>query len=499
MHKQGFKKFILMFFCSSWLALGFVLVVPVIIGGPMASAEEAATYIAPKLSIPIPGFSFKDYAIVQSGNKVSIPFIGAYISAMYRAVIGIGVIVAAVMIVYGGFLYILGSSMAQISNGKDKIVDALVGLILLFGAYTILSVVNPATIQMKPLLIDRTTTKFWTDYINGDTTPDMTIANLPPSPPMPSLPPGGAQAGGAVEAGGSPEQAQAAAGQGLNEEGFPTDGAADRHGNKGCATSAIIKYPPPKAMCNSMASCFEKYCSCNDGGCSIKSSDMPPGIATAADLVDFSDLLPDVKPKDFLKPLKPDQKSILWDQYGLWFNNAQPGAMKMRPEAKAALLKAGKIAKSEGYVVIAYPIYREPRDQIGPFCQRYHDAQKEGSKGAGGLALPGASPHQMGVAADVYLGKVVSGKLKQITAGGPVCNKSSNANQVDNAVSMGLANHKKLDSIMARAGFRRMCSEMWHYDYVGVYQGDCYQCAFPPNPPKGEMQNCTPKYQPSAP
>lgn len=74
-----------------------------------------------------------------------------YIALMFRYMLSIVVLAAAVMFIYGGFKYILGSSIPEISTAKQTMINATVGLLLSLGAYTILNTVNPATISLSRL------------------------------------------------------------------------------------------------------------------------------------------------------------------------------------------------------------------------------------------------------------------------------------------------------------------------------------------------------------
>jgi hypothetical protein len=118
---------------------------------PGANATSSFNAIVPQLNVPIPGLTFSNnLSIAPNGNQqqsVQVPFIGQYVSAAYRYLIAISVIAAAVMIIYGGFKYILGGTVQSIKSGKQTIIDAVIGLALVFGAYTILNVVSPPTLS----------------------------------------------------------------------------------------------------------------------------------------------------------------------------------------------------------------------------------------------------------------------------------------------------------------------------------------------------------------
>jgi hypothetical protein len=96
----------------------------------------------PVLNVYIPGLVF-DREVDSSKGVASIPFLAQYISAVYKYLLGISVITAAVMIVYGGFKYVMGATVPAISSGKETIQDAVIGLVILFSSVTILNTINP--------------------------------------------------------------------------------------------------------------------------------------------------------------------------------------------------------------------------------------------------------------------------------------------------------------------------------------------------------------------
>lgn len=91
-----------------------------------------------KLSYPLGGVT----AVKGFRNLVALGF---------NYGVSIAAVVAAVMFVYGGFRYILGTAAENISRGKEIMIDASVGLLLTLGAMTILRTINPATLDMTRL------------------------------------------------------------------------------------------------------------------------------------------------------------------------------------------------------------------------------------------------------------------------------------------------------------------------------------------------------------
>ncbi len=105
--------------------------------------------ITPTLSVEIPGADLS--APTKEGDNVVISFLGQYINAIYRYAVAVVLIVAIVMVVYGGFRYLVGASIGDIQAGKKIIIDAIMGMLIVLGAYMILNTVNPDTVNFKSL------------------------------------------------------------------------------------------------------------------------------------------------------------------------------------------------------------------------------------------------------------------------------------------------------------------------------------------------------------
>ncbi len=103
------------------------------------------------MNVPIPGLQFSAGKVV--GDFVEIPILAQYIVAVYKFLLGISAVAAAIMIMYGGFKYILASTGAGVKEGQTAIRDALIGLVLLIGTYTILQTVNPEALALNALKI----------------------------------------------------------------------------------------------------------------------------------------------------------------------------------------------------------------------------------------------------------------------------------------------------------------------------------------------------------
>ncbi len=156
---------------------------------PGGSAPPAAQFVTPELGVPIPGLTFGQ-AQLKNGN-VEVPFLAQYISAIQRYLIGLAVTAALVMIVYGGFLYLLGASIGEIGRGKTIITDAIVGLLFVLGSYTILNIVNPNTtkldsikfLSIEPEVLGSGADEIAMENTPGGTLPTQATANSGEPPP----------------------------------------------------------------------------------------------------------------------------------------------------------------------------------------------------------------------------------------------------------------------------------------------------------------------------
>ena len=116
----------------SFLFLGIVGAVPFVVFGE----ETAATTTFQTLS-QIPGVA---------GSTVSI---GTYVNALFRIAIGLGAVIAVLMIVIGGFEYLSTDMFQRKSAGKERIQNSLLGLGLLLVSTLLLQTINPKLLDLS--------------------------------------------------------------------------------------------------------------------------------------------------------------------------------------------------------------------------------------------------------------------------------------------------------------------------------------------------------------
>lgn len=130
--------------------------------GPIAAPSyKAATQNAqfsqipgapPTQGIEIPKLNYSSKLTINNGF-IEIPYLAQFVTAVYKYMLGIGIIAAAIMIVFGGFKFLMAATVQGVKDGKEIIIDALTGLVVLIGAVTILQAINPATAVTQSLKI----------------------------------------------------------------------------------------------------------------------------------------------------------------------------------------------------------------------------------------------------------------------------------------------------------------------------------------------------------
>lgn len=158
-----------------------------------AGANSAATasvkpVTPPELNIPIPGLKFSQVTV--DGQDIKFPWLAQYLASIYNYLIGASLVVAAVMIVYGGFKYILSATAPSISGAQETIRDAIAGLILVLCAYLILNTLMPTATKLgsfKLLKVDRSEFDV-PSAADVEKSAKIAKGQIPPPPPPPPSP-----------------------------------------------------------------------------------------------------------------------------------------------------------------------------------------------------------------------------------------------------------------------------------------------------------------------
>lgn len=183
---------------------------PAIMGALLLSVANTAIgtgteAIGPRLSINIPGVTLQ--GIVRATENVTgaatvevidIPWISNYIAGVYRYAVSIAGLIAGVMFVMGGFQYLTaGGDSSRVSQGRERITNAVIGLLMVFGAYVMLLTINPDLVSLTSLRVRGVAKKTF------ETISPAAMQTLTGAPPVPVGTGGGAAGTAGTSGGGS--------------------------------------------------------------------------------------------------------------------------------------------------------------------------------------------------------------------------------------------------------------------------------------------------------
>jgi len=152
MKKSFTKKCSLLFLVMFFFCFGQALV-----------ADASNT---PVITVDIGGFNSQSFSEptsvscptgVNAGSTagcISIGWMSQYFGAIYQYGVGLAAILAAVMVMIGGFVWLTSAgSPDRVGTAKELIVGALLGLFLALFSYLILYTINPELIKNKPVVV----------------------------------------------------------------------------------------------------------------------------------------------------------------------------------------------------------------------------------------------------------------------------------------------------------------------------------------------------------
>ncbi|OGI57066.1 hypothetical protein A3B85_02260 [Candidatus Nomurabacteria bacterium RIFCSPHIGHO2_02_FULL_37_13] len=120
------------------------------------------------LLAPLPctdtGPNCKDGKLMTFNPTVEKP-LGAYLNLMIKLVIGLSAVMAVVMIVIGGIEYMTSELPGNKESGRERIRNAILGLLIALGAYALLNTINPELLN-SDVKIDQATIVVTLDQAN---------------------------------------------------------------------------------------------------------------------------------------------------------------------------------------------------------------------------------------------------------------------------------------------------------------------------------------------
>lgn len=84
---------------------------------------------------------------LDTGNDATL---ASYLNSVFNFAISIGGVLAVLMIVKSGFLYMTTEAISQKGNARTELQNAIFGLILLLMSYLMLQIVNPNLLKIDP-------------------------------------------------------------------------------------------------------------------------------------------------------------------------------------------------------------------------------------------------------------------------------------------------------------------------------------------------------------
>ncbi len=132
--------------------------VPVDTQLPYGLGKDQVQIRGPEPRVNLPGLHFTSENQLSKptgevGSRIlHIPYLAEYIAAVYKYAVAIASILAVVMIIVAGFQWTAsGGSPDAITSAKKRIANAVTGLIIALGSYTLLYTINPELVQFRSL------------------------------------------------------------------------------------------------------------------------------------------------------------------------------------------------------------------------------------------------------------------------------------------------------------------------------------------------------------
>ena len=117
--------------------------------------QEAHAPLIPILNVQIPGLDFANSVTVDPETGiVHSNILGLYVTALYRYLIGAAALIAVVLLMVAGVQYATaGGSQEKVSKAKNRMRDAIVGIVILLLVYDIAFLIDPNTVKFDSLTI----------------------------------------------------------------------------------------------------------------------------------------------------------------------------------------------------------------------------------------------------------------------------------------------------------------------------------------------------------
>lgn len=193
---------------------------------PLQDGTEGPSEWGRQASECLPGSGYcyapKDAALASGGSatvRLNVPIggltevsdLGTYVAAIYSFLLIAGAVIAILVFMIAGLQYTMaGGNSGAISKAKERMGAAVVGMVLLLGAYTIAYIIDPRLVRLDPFRIPKVKQVLYLSQSNDcDYLIETHKLNVAATGPMQC---GG---GGIVTAGQNPEQIKAMESMGI--------------------------------------------------------------------------------------------------------------------------------------------------------------------------------------------------------------------------------------------------------------------------------------------
>lgn len=111
----------------------------------------------PELNVPIPGLDLSGAVLLDvAGGSVRSNMLGLYINAVYGWLITAASIIAVVMMMIAGLQYATArGNTGQISDAQERMQNVVIGMLMLLGANSIMTFIDPSLTVFEPLSVQK--------------------------------------------------------------------------------------------------------------------------------------------------------------------------------------------------------------------------------------------------------------------------------------------------------------------------------------------------------
>jgi hypothetical protein len=128
--------------------LTLLILIPSITAPVIVVAGSEQTLKPPTINVPLPGLKQWEATTFKAGDTINLPYIAHYLVAVYGYALILGSIIATIMLMGGGILYLTAGGIGgNVAKAKTLITGAVMGLVILLSSYMMLAIINPKMVQ----------------------------------------------------------------------------------------------------------------------------------------------------------------------------------------------------------------------------------------------------------------------------------------------------------------------------------------------------------------